>query len=189
MVDTTGLLIADTAFDEVADAAQGEYSTISLGERYGMVMQDLVQRRIFKRAERIDYQGQCDRIPPSKNVPVSTEGLVMTPAEMDNMQADMGQYPPMSSTYACTTQRVWYELQEDSLVESGGYVQAQVQDGCIGGRYTLAPVNGTNSLLLVLVRAGQRERDKDYMVATPTSQHTMHCIPHSRLSDTMHPDW
>ena len=101
LFDSAGLVIVDPLFLEVDAAAEAEYSSVSLGERAGPVMLDLLRRGFARRMDSIDYQGTCDITRPEDRIPTTLEGLSLTAEESDNLARTRGDFSEFDNTYGC----------------------------------------------------------------------------------------
>lgn len=74
-MDSAGLLQLDPGFVDFKTAAEADYSSVSLGERAGPVMLDLLRHGYARRVDSIDYQGSCSVTRDQDRVPVTLDGL------------------------------------------------------------------------------------------------------------------
>ena len=156
LVDSAGLLQMDPLFVEVQAAAEAEYSSVSLGERAGPVMLDLLRRGFASRVDAIDYQGTCTVTREEERVPVTLEGLSKSAAEADAFARTRGDFAPYDNTFGCVQKVRYMQVHRDAVdAETDGVVRGDVRTSCYRGEYYFVPLEGVDSFLLVVENAAE----------------------------------
>lgn len=150
LVDSAGLLQLDPAFDDQDAAAEATYTSVSLGERAGPVMLDLLRRGFARRVDSIDYQGTCTVTSEEERVAVTLDGLTQTAAEADAFARTRGDFDPFDNTFGCVQQVRSLEILPSAIEAAGGVVEGTVRTSCFRASYFLAPLPGVDSYLFVI---------------------------------------
>ncbi|PAA92856.1 hypothetical protein BOX15_Mlig015658g4 [Macrostomum lignano] len=154
--DNRANVIMAADFIEATDLDEGRYKGVTLGQKEGEVMMNLVFRqKLFQRDESVDFQGTCSFTAGAPRVTMN--GIPTTPEESDNLYKTRGPIPGFSNSYGCIQDVISFEVNETALGRSRMLV-GNVSGPCMQGFYYVTSLKDTNLFLLVI--ENWRDRSK-----------------------------